>query len=75
MACFGDECEETIGVGFGFGLEHDVRKEKSVPSDWSDAIRILIPKKGDLSHCINWRGISLLDVIGKVVAIILQERL
>ena len=34
-----------------------------------------IPKKGDLQLCDNWRGISLLDVAGKVFARILQERL
>ncbi len=31
-----------------------------------------IPKKGNLSCCDNWRGISLLDVAGKVTARILQ---
>ena len=34
-----------------------------------------IPKRGDLSQCDNWRGISLLEVMGKVMARILQERL
>ena len=34
-----------------------------------------IPKKGDLSVCDNWRGISLLDVFGKVFARILKQRL
>ena len=34
-----------------------------------------IPKKGDLRLCDNWRGISLLDVAGKVLARIIQERL
>ena len=34
-----------------------------------------IPKKGDLSDCKNWRGISLLDVVGKVTARILPDRL
>ena len=46
-----------------------------MPRDWSDAILIPIPKKGDLSICDNWRGISLLEVVGKWVARILQERL
>ncbi|XP_065192620.1 uncharacterized protein LOC135823705 [Sycon ciliatum] len=36
----------------------------SVPQDWSDAILVPIPKKGDLGSCDNWRGISLLDVAG-----------
>jgi len=48
-----------------------------VPRDWSDAVLIPIPKKGDLSSCDNWRGISLglLDMVGKVMAKILQGRL
>ena len=32
-----------------------------------------IPKKGDLSVCDNWRGIALLEVVGKMVARLLQE--
>ena len=54
---------------------HDVWKDKCVSNDWRDAILIPIPKKGDLSHCDNWRGISLLNMIGKVVARIVKERL
>ena len=56
-------------------LVHTVWEQWQVPRDWSDAILIPIPKKGDLSRCDNWRGISLLEVVGKVMARILQERL
>ena len=70
VACIGDEFPKRL-----LELVHDVWKEKSVPTEWRDAILIPIPKKGDLSHCDNWRGISLLDVVGKAVARILQERL
>ena len=56
-------------------LVHTVWEQRQVPRDWSDAILIPIPKKGDLSRCDNWRGISLLEVVGKVMARILQERL
>ena len=34
-----------------------------------------VPKKGDLSLCDNWRGISLLDVVVKVLAKEIQQRL
>ena len=34
-----------------------------------------IPKKGDLSCCDNWRGISLLDEGGKLFMKVLQKRL
>ena len=50
-------------------------RERRVPSDWCDAVLVPIPKKGDLTKCDNWRGIALLDVVGKVVARVLQERL
>ena len=50
-------------------------KEGEVLKDWSDALLVLIPKKGDISKCDNWRGIALLDTVGKVVARIIQERL
>ena len=56
-------------------LAGDVWKESQVPSDWQNAILIPIPNKGDLSLCDNWRGIALLDVVGKLVARVLQERL
>ena len=46
-----------------------------VVSDWKDAVIVPIPKKGDLMNCDNWRGISLLDVVGKVFARIIQNRL
>ena len=68
-------CCEEIFMSKLLELVHDVWRECSVPGDWRDAILVPIPKKGDLSSCDNWCGISLLDVVGKVVARVLQERL
>ena len=42
---------------------------------WKDAEIVPIPKKGDLRVCDNWRGTSLLGVVGKLFALILQDRL
>ena len=39
-------------------------REKRVPKDWSDAVLVPIPKKGDMQKCDNWRGIALFDVVG-----------
>ena len=50
-------------------------EEERVPQDWVNAILIPIPKKGDLSSCDNWRGIALLDVVGKAAARVVQNRL
>ena len=56
-------------------LVKDVWRECQVPTDWCDAVIVPIPKKGDLKQCDNWRGVALLDVVGRVVARILQQRL
>ena len=68
MCCDGD-CVEML-----VELVRDVWEEGCVPADWSDAVLIPFPKKGDLSDCDNWRGISLLEVVGKVVARVIQGR-
>ena len=43
--------------------------------EWRDALVVPVPKRGDLNVCDNWRGISLVDVAGKLLGRILQERL
>ena len=60
-------CGDAVGT--------DVWREGGVPADWSDAVLIPIPKKWDLSHCDNWRGIILTNVVGKVVARVIQRKL
>ena len=52
-----------------------VWKEKKVLQGWVDAILIPIPKKGSQHICDKWHGISLLEVMGKVVARMMQNRL
>ncbi len=58
--------EQLFGTVWGEGV---------VPQDWKDALMVPIPKKGDLSYTDNWRGISLLDVVGKLFAKTIQGRL
>ena len=38
---------------------------------WLMARLVLLPKKGDLSLCKNWRGICLLDVASKIFSSVL----
>ena len=52
-----------------------VWEEREVPKKWMDAVIIPIPKKGNLSSCDNWRGIALLEIVGKVAASVIQGRL
>ena len=68
-------CHEESFVECLLELIHNVWREPTVPSDCCDAVLVPLLKKGDLSRCDNWRGISLLDMVGKVVVRILQDRL
>jgi hypothetical protein len=41
--------------------------------EWKDAEVVLTHKKGDFKLYDIWRGISLLDAVGKILARIIQE--
>ena len=57
-----------------FPLMKAVWREGEVFRDWRDAVIVPVPKKGNLQSYDNWRGISLLDVVGKVLGHIIQFR-
>ena len=42
---------------------------------WTKGLIVKLPKNGDLRDCGNWRGITLLNTIYKIVATIIQNRL
>ncbi|CAI2735037.1 unnamed protein product [Schistosoma spindalis] len=48
-------------------LFRKIWEEEQVPMDWKTRHLIKIPKKGDLSKCVKYRGITLLSVPGKVL--------
>ena len=68
-------CQDPDFLDLLLDLVHTAWREKCVPKDWADAIPVPITKKGDLSNCDNWRDISLLDVVSKVITRVLQDRL
>ncbi|KAK7103731.1 hypothetical protein V1264_018575 [Littorina saxatilis] len=49
--------------------------EEDVPTDWKEGYLVKLPKKGDLSNCSNYRGITLLSVPGKVFNRVLLEKM
>jgi hypothetical protein len=49
--------------------------EETIPEHWGQSILIPIPKKGDLSECSNYRTISLINHTGKVLLMVLLNRL
>lgn len=47
----------------------------SFPRNWNSAAIVSIPKKGDLSDCNNYRGISLINVGLKIISKIVTDRI
>ena len=50
-------------------------REEKIPKSWNEGYIVKIPKKGELSLCTNWRGITLLNVIGKLMSKIILTRI
>ena len=40
----------------------------TVQDEWRKRMIVRLPKKGDLSNCKDWQGITLLSVPGKVLS-------
>ena len=45
-----------------------------IPAEWTKSLLILIPKKGDLKKCENYRTISLINHSSKILLSILLQR-
>ncbi|KAF0046078.1 hypothetical protein F2P81_002607 [Scophthalmus maximus] len=56
-------------------LIKQIWEEEIIPSDWKDGLIAIVPKKGDLRECNNYRGIMLQSTPGKVFNRIILERL
>ena len=48
---------------------------EEIPESWTTGLIVKLPKKGDLSDCNNWRGITLLSVTSKVLSRIIHRRI
>ena len=70
------KCEKSALLKPLLELLHLCWEEGAVPQDMRDATIVTLYKnKGDRSDCNNYRGISLLSIVGKVFARILLTRL
>ncbi|VEN42335.1 unnamed protein product [Callosobruchus maculatus] len=56
-------------------LIKDVWVQEVLPTEWNNGIIIKIPKKGDLKDCCNWRGVTLLCSINKILAFVIHQRI
>ena len=64
--------DPEITVEMLYPLLKKIWKEK-IPEEWEGLI-IKIPKKGELSNCNNWRGITLLRIPSKILTRVILNR-
>ena len=48
---------------------------EETPGDWKMGLIVKLPKKGDLSLCKNWTGITLLSITSKVFSRVILDRI
>ncbi|XGW34042.1 hypothetical protein V3C99_018085, partial [Haemonchus contortus] len=70
-----EEAGSTVVVEKLVKLFNRCWSQGEVPEDWRRGVIVKIPKKGNLSDCGNWRGITLLSVPGKTFCIVLLRRI
>lgn len=61
-----------VGIDWLELLFNKMYIEKKVPNDFLKLVLIPIPKKGDLRKCGNYRGISLISIVAKCYARVLE---
>ena len=47
---------------------------EEVPEKWTNGVIVKLPKKGDLTNCNNFRGVTLLSMTCKVFSQIIKGR-
>ncbi|KAL9956575.1 hypothetical protein ACROYT_G038068 [Oculina patagonica] len=60
------KCHPELAAEILLPLFAKVWNGEGIPSDWSKGVIIPIPKKGTLSDCNNWRGITILSLPSKI---------
>lgn len=69
------KADMKYGPKFLTTIFEEIWKTEVTPADWKTGLIIKLPKKGDLSDCNNWRGITLLSLTSKVFSRIIFLRL
>lgn len=66
----GEELQERV-----YMLLRRIWEEENMPQEWRTGQVVTIHKKGDQHMCRNYRGITLLNVVYKILSTLVQRRL
>lgn len=53
----------------------EIWENEKIPKEWKKGLLVKLPKKGDLTECRNWRGITLLPIPSKILTRIILNRI
>jgi hypothetical protein len=56
-----------------YKLLYEIWNKEQVPSEWKTGLLVKIQKKGHLSKCENWRVITLLSAMSKILTRVMLE--
>ena len=62
------------GLSWLTRLSNVAWKSETVPKEWQTGVVVPLFKKGDQRVCVNYRGITLLSLPGKVYSKVLERR-
>ena len=66
---------DVVCFDYLYRIITDIWSSEKCPSQWDIGRLVILPKKGDLSKPGNYRGIMLLEIAYKIVAIVINKRL
>lgn len=69
------KADEVTTVEMLYPLFQNIWEEEDIPAEWKEGHLIKLPKKGDLSSCSNYRGITLLSTPGNIFNRVLLNRM
>ena len=69
------KADVNTSVEMLYSLFDEIWEKEEIPAEWKEGYLIKIPKKGDLSRCDNYIGITLLSVPRKILNRIILERM
>lgn len=49
--------------------------DEVIPTEWREGLIVKLPKKGDLTKCGNWRGLTLMSIPAKILGRTIIRRL
>ena len=70
LKCGGNQLSQMLQI-----LCNNIWQKEKTPKDWRTGNIVTLPKKGDLSDCSNWRGITLLSLPSKVLCHVILSRI